>query len=82
MVGRVLRAAPGKIDAIISTGISRSSARNVPSRAAVFDDGVPVHQDASPNAAGPMTEQSCAESPLVTFASDGAPIPQAAVPDF
>ena len=32
--------------------------------------------------AGPLTEQSCAESPLVTFASDGAPIPQAAVPDF
>ena len=29
-----------------------------------------------------MTEQSCAESPLVTFASDEAPIPQAAVPDF
>ena len=32
--------------------------------------------------AGPLTEQSCAESPLVTFASDGAPIPQAVKPDF
>ncbi len=32
--------------------------------------------------AGPMIEESCAESPLVTFASDGAPIPQAAAPDF
>jgi hypothetical protein len=32
--------------------------------------------------AGPLTEQSCAESPLVTLASDGAPIPQDLVPDF
>jgi hypothetical protein len=50
----------------------------------VADNSLVVQNDGTNGRgeAGPMTEQSCAESPLVTFASDGAPIPQAAVPDF
>ena len=50
----------------------------------VADNGLVVQNDGTNGRgeAGPMTEESCAESNLITFGSDGMPIPQAAVPDF
>ena len=50
----------------------------------VADNSLVVQNDGTNGRgeAGPMIEESCAESSLVTFGGDGMPIPQAIVPDF
>jgi hypothetical protein len=50
----------------------------------VADNSLVVENDGTNGRgpAGPMLEESCAESNLVTFGSDGMPIPQAVMPDF
>jgi len=50
----------------------------------IADNGLVIQNDGTNgrSPAGPLAEESCAESNLITFGSDGMPIPQATVPDF